>query len=217
MKIKKESKQSQVGPGTHFPCDVPGHPQPLHRAQADPFAALSAGEAFQGESIYMELKLLRILRPRCFHITSAFPCTLFLREARSRAEADFWFLGSWQGFSFPVFSNLLTSSKSSPSSYFCYKTLLTLQVPSPQSSALSPLWWLCCWTSYSDWSPTPFGFIIYLLEWLFPVCVSHPLFWKSRPVHGGRSTGGTHLVSQSWPQPCLWSLVLSGRLTIYLI
>ena len=57
MKIKKESKQSQVGPGTHFPCDVPGHPQPLHRAQADPFAALSAGEAFQGESIYMELKL----------------------------------------------------------------------------------------------------------------------------------------------------------------
>lgn len=46
--------------------------------------------------------------------------------------------GQLAGFSFPVFSKLLTSLKSSPSSCLCCKTLLTLRVPSPGPRPSAP-------------------------------------------------------------------------------
>lgn len=148
-KIKKQNKQSQVGPGIHFPCDVPGPPMVISSSPSIPICStVCSGGLSEGIYLYGIKTLLSISRAWCFHVMSAFSCTLFL--GRRRVEGGFWFPSSLQGFSFPVFSNLLTVLKSSPSSYFCYEAFLTLQVPSPWSSCLSPPWQLGCRTSYSD-------------------------------------------------------------------
>lgn len=139
MKIKKQSKRSQVGLGTHFPCNVPGPPTATPSSPSRPICGpLCRGGLSWGVDLYGIKTAQHIEAPVVSHKVCIFP-HFAPQVTRRRMEGGFWFLGSRQGFSFPVFSNLLISLKSSPSSYFCYKTLLTLQVPSPPPSALSPL------------------------------------------------------------------------------
>lgn len=135
MKIKKQSKRSQVGLGTHFPCNVPGPPTATPSSPGRPICGLLCrGGLSGGVNLYGIKTAQHIEAPVVSHNVCIF--LHFVPRGNKTMEGGFWFLGSRQGFSFPVFSNLLTSLKSSPSSYFCYKTL---NASSPFSPALSPL------------------------------------------------------------------------------
>lgn len=121
-----------------------------------------------------------------------------------------------QGSSFPVSSHLLTSLKSSPSSYFCCKTFLTLQVPShwSRTRSLRSLWRLGCWASYSDHLPPWASLFAFWNDYFLPpvcliFCPGSLGLWYM-PLWKEAVTGSHSLV---------WPLFSSGHQwrTIYLI
>ena len=138
MKIKKQSKRSQVGLGTHFPCDVPGPPTATPSSPSRPICSpLCRGGLSGGVDLYGIKTAQHIEAPMVSH-----QVCIFLHFApQGNKETDGGRLlvpGQLAGFSFPVFSKLLTSLKSSPSSCLCCKTLLTLRGPSPGPRPSAP-------------------------------------------------------------------------------